>query len=251
VTIAVQFFASFGFFFIVLQYLQYVTGRSPLEAAVALLPLPLVLIPTARSAPRVAARFGFRRVAPVGLVVSALGFLVLSRLAIDTPYWLFALGVVLFGIGMGLAGTPATTALTSSLPMSKQGVASAMNDTARELGSAFGIAILGAILNQAYQEAMGPVVASLPPAIASRALGSIAFTASPAIADLGTAGQALVVSARDAFVSGVSSAVVAGCAVLAVAAVIVFVWSGAEAEPAMGTMAVPEPRSSAAPEIAL
>jgi EmrB/QacA subfamily drug resistance transporter len=231
ITIAIQFFASFGFFFIVLQYLQYVTGRSALEAAIALLPLPFVLLPTARTAPRVAARFGFRRVAPVGLVFSALGFLVLSQLTIDTPYWFFAIGVVLFGFGMGLAGTPATTALTSSLPMSKQGVASAMNDTAREVGSAFGIAILGAVLNQAYQDAMGPVVASLPPEIASRVLGSIAFTASPAIDGLGAAGQALVASARDAFVSGVSASVSVATVVLGVAAVVVFVWAGREGEP--------------------
>ena len=53
-SIALQFFASFGFFFIVLQYLQYVAGLSPFVAACALLPLPLVLIPLARQAPGLA-----------------------------------------------------------------------------------------------------------------------------------------------------------------------------------------------------
>ena len=55
-TITVQFFAAFGFFFIVMQYLQYVTGRSPLEAAVALLPLPFILLPIARNAPHAGVR---------------------------------------------------------------------------------------------------------------------------------------------------------------------------------------------------
>ncbi len=229
-TIAVQFFASFGFFFIVLQYLQFVTGRTALEAAVAMLPLPFVLIPTARNAPLIARRFGFRRVAPLGLLMTAVGFFLLSRLAIDTPYWFFVIGILVFGAGMGLAGTPATTVVTGALPMSKQGVASAMNDAAREVGSAFGIAILGAVLNQSYRAAMAPSVAGLPPAVADRVLSSVAFTGSPAVQQLGAAGQVLVDHAREAFVGGVSDAVFVGCLVLGVAAVLVFVIAGPEKE---------------------
>ena len=150
-TVAAQFFAAFGFFFIVLQYLQFVVGYSPLRAAAALLPLPFVLLPVARRAPVLAQRIGFRRVAPVGLVLMACGFLVISRVGVGLNYWLFLTGIVLFAAGMGLAGTPATTAITESLPPAKQGVASAVNDTARELGSALGIALLGSVLNQQYR----------------------------------------------------------------------------------------------------
>jgi EmrB/QacA subfamily drug resistance transporter len=245
-TIAVQFFASFGFFFIVMQYLQYVTERTALEAAIALLPLPFVLLPAARNAPLLAQRIGFRRVAPVGLLVTATGFYFLSRLTIDTPYWFFVVGVLLFGLGMGLAGTPATTALTSSLPMSKQGVASAMNDTSRELGSAFGIAILGAVLNQSYRDAMASTVAGLPPAIADRVLSSVAFTSSPAVKQFGAAGQALVDKAREAFVGGVSDAVFIGCIVLAVAAALVFLLAGSE-RPATARAADVAPEANAQP----
>lgn len=225
-SLAVQFFAAFGFFFIVLQYLQFVTGRSALEAALAMLPLPFVLIPTARAAPYLAQRIGFRWVGPAGLLAMSFGFFLLSGLEIDTPYWYFITGVLFFGLGMGLAGTPATTAVTSSLPMSKQGVASAMNDTAREVGSAFGIAILGAALNQSYRDALAPAVAGLPPEVAERVLGSVAFTGSPAIAQMGAAGQALVEAGRAAFVQGVGDAILIGCVVLAVSAVVVFVASG-------------------------
>ena len=187
-SIMVQFFAAFGFFFIALQYLQFVLGYSPLRAAVALLPLPLVLIPLARRAPHVAQRVGFRRIGPLGLVLMATGFVVFSRVTADTPYWLFATGLVLFAAGMALAGTPATTAITASLPQSKQGVASAVNDTARELGSAFGIAVLGSVLNQHYRSGMADAVAGLPHAVAEGARSSIAFTQSPALGQLGEAG---------------------------------------------------------------
>ena len=220
-TVMVQFFASFGLFFVVIQYLQYVVGRSPLEAAVSLLPLPLVLIPLARNAPHLAARIGFRRVAPVGLVLTALGLVVLSRIEVDLAYGWFAVGLVLFAAGMGLAGTPSTTAITESLPESKQGVASAVNDTARELGSAFGIAILGSVLNQQYRDGMADAVRGLPGAVAHGAEGSIAFTQSDRLGQLGPAADRLVSAAQHAFVDGSSTALLVAAGVVAVTAALV------------------------------
>ena len=217
-TITAQFLAAFGFFFIALQYLQFVIGYSPLRAAVALLPLPIVLIPLARRAPLIAQRVGFRRLAPTGLLLMACGFVVISQVEVELTYWLFATGLVLFAAGMALAGTPATTAITASLPPSKQGVASAVNDTARELGSALGIAILGSVLNQQYRDAMAEVVKGLPAQVAEGAQRSVAFTQSPALAQLGDTGRRLVDAAQQAFVDGISGAVLTGAIVLVLAA---------------------------------
>ena len=222
-TLVAQFMAAFGFFFVVLQYLQFVTGRSPLEAALALLPLPFVLLPTARTAPLVAQRIGFRRLGPIGLLSSAIGFVIHSQLQVDSSSLHFVVGLLFFGFGMGAAGTPATTAITSSLPMEKQGVASAWNDTARELGSAYGIAILGSLLNQGYRDGMVEAVAGLPEQIAERVLGSVAFTAAPEVAAFGERGQQLVDAGRAAFVGGVGDALLVGAAVLVTGAVIVAV----------------------------
>lgn len=220
-TVTVQFFATFGLFFVVIQYLQFVVGRSPLEAAASLLPLPLVMIPLARNAPRVAARIGFRRVAPVGLALTATGLVVISRIDVHLHYGWFALGLVLFAAGMGLAGTPSTTAITEALPESKQGVASAVNDTARELGSAFGIAILGSVLNQQYRDGMAAAVRGLPHAAAEHIQGSIAFTQSGHLRALGPAARPLVEAGQRAFVNGSSAALVAAAAVVAVTAAVV------------------------------
>ena len=225
-TITAQFFAAFGFFFIALQYLQFVVGYSPLRAAVALLPLPVVLIPLARRAPLIAQRVGFRRLGPTGLVLMACGFLVIAQVEVEMNYWLFASGLVLFAAGMALAGTPATTAttaITASLPPSKQGVASAVNDTARELGSALGIAILGSVLNQQYRDAMADAVRGLPAQLAEGAQSSIAFTQSAALGRLGEAGNRLVAAAQQSFVDGIGSAILTAAVVLVVAAVIVAV----------------------------
>jgi EmrB/QacA subfamily drug resistance transporter len=220
-TITAQFFAAFGFFFIALQYLQFVIGYSPLRAAVALLPLPIVLIPLARRAPLIAQRVGFRRLGPVGLLLMACGFVVISQIEVEMAYWLFAAGLVLFAAGMALAGTPATTAITSSLPPSRQGVASAVNDTARELGSALGIAILGSVLNQQYRDALAEVVKGLPAQVAEGAERSIAFTQSTALAQFGEAGNRLAAAARQAFVDGISGAVLTAAIILVLAAVAV------------------------------
>ncbi|MEV7398491.1 MFS transporter [Aeromicrobium sp. NPDC092404] len=220
-TVMVQFFATFGLFFVVIQYLQFVVARSPLGAAVALLPLPLVMIPLARNAPRIAHKVGFKRIAPLGLALTAAGLVVISQVGTEMTYWSFALGLVLFAAGMGLAGTPSTTAITESLPESKQGVASAVNDTARELGSAFGIAILGSVLNQKYREGMTEAVQGLPPEVAEGAQSSIAFTQSPHVSELGSAGQQLVSAAQQAFVDGIGGALLIAAVVVAVTAVVV------------------------------
>jgi EmrB/QacA subfamily drug resistance transporter len=220
-TVMVQFFAAFGLFFVVIQYLQFVVGRSPLETAVALLPLPLVMIPLARNAPRIARRVGFRRLAPAGLALTATGLVVVAQVESELSYGSFALGLVLFAAGMALAGTPSTTAITESLPESKQGVASAVNDTARELGSALGIAILGSVLNQQYRDGMAEAVQGLPPAVADGAQSSIAFTQSDRIGELGSAGQQLVAAAEHAFVDGISGALLLAAGIVAVTAVLV------------------------------
>jgi EmrB/QacA subfamily drug resistance transporter len=220
-SVTAQFFAAFGFFFIVMQYLQFVNGYSPLGAAAAMLPLPFVLIPTARAAPQIAARVGFARIGALGLTLIAAGFIIISTLPTEIVYWRFVLGLLVFALGMGLAGTPATTAIVSALPQSKQGVASAVNDAAREVGSAFGIAVLGSVLNSTYRDSIADALTGLPSQVAAAARNSIAFVQGAPIEQFGTRGQELVASANEAFASGVSASVVVASGVLIVAALVV------------------------------
>jgi EmrB/QacA subfamily drug resistance transporter len=235
-TVLVQFFASFGFFYVAIQYLQFVAGRSPLEAAVSLLPLPLVMIPLARNAPKIAQKVGFRRLAPIGLLLTATGLVVVSQVDVELTYWHFAVGLVVFAAGMALAGTPSTTAITESLPESKQGVASAVNDTARELGSALGIAILGGVLNSRYRGGMADAVQGLPAGVGDAAQSSIAATQTADVQSLGSVGDALTSAAQVAFVDGINAAMLAAAGIVAVTAVFVAIlapspkWASDEAD---------------------
>ena len=222
-SISVQFFSAFGFFFIAPQYLQFVVGMSPLRAAACLLPLPVVLVPLSRRAPAIARRFGINRVGALGLALIAVGLGIISHVGVDLSYWVFAAGTVVFGAGMALAGTPATTAIVSSLPRHKQGVASAVNDVSREFGSALGIAVLGSVLKDRYRSGVANAVSGLPSQVAERAQSSIAYVQQMPVQQLGSAGPHLQTTVQQAFVNAASTALLVAAAILLCTAVYVLV----------------------------
>ena len=153
-SICIQFFAFFGFTFVSLQYLEGVRGYSPLVAALAVLPLSATMMPAARLTPRLASRFGARAVCVTGLVLVAVGLVIISRVGTDTSYLLMLAGLVPLGIGMGAAMTPATAAITEALPQAQQGVGSALNDLSREVGGALGTAVIGSIVTAVYRSSL-------------------------------------------------------------------------------------------------
>lgn len=211
-TVTLQFFAFFGFVFLLLQYLQLVLGDSPLVAAVSLLPLALGLMPTARVlAPRVAERIGTLRASAIGLTVAAVSLAWLSTLDASSPYWVLAGGLVPLGAGMGLAMTPATAAITDALPSEKQGVGSAMNDLSRELGGALGIAVLGSLLQSTYRNHLD--VGALPQPAAEKARESLALAT--------RLGPDIAHSAQAAFVDGMQYALLGGAGTVLAAAIAV------------------------------
>jgi len=171
-SILVQFFAFYGYTFIVLQYLQLVRGATPLLAAVEVLPLAVAMMPTSRLAPRLAARFGRGRVGATGLLLVATGIAIVAQLGTDSSYFLLAGGLLVLGVGMGAAMTPATTAITEALPAAQQGVGSALNDLSREVGGALGIAVIGSILTSTYSSHVD--VSGLSSQVAATVKGSFA-----------------------------------------------------------------------------
>jgi EmrB/QacA subfamily drug resistance transporter len=206
-----QFFAFFGFIFVILQFLQLVRGDSSLVAALCLLPMVVCMMPSARLAAKLVSRFGVMRVCVTGLAIAATGFTILAQLDADSSYWLIAAGLIPLGAGAGMAMTPATTSVTEALPASEQGVASAMNDLARELGGAIGIAVLGSLLNATYREHLAPYLSGVPTSVADRARDSLA------LAD--RVGGSIGAHAQSAFVDGMHVALLCGAAVIVAAAI--------------------------------
>jgi EmrB/QacA subfamily drug resistance transporter len=239
-SITVQFFAFFGFVFVILQYLQFVLGYSPLRAGLALAPMAVVVMGLSPRVPRLLERYGAARVASPGLLLMAGGFAVFSTAGVSSGYVRLLIGLLFVGTGLALATTPATTAIVSSLPPSKQGVASAVNDAAREVGGALGIAVLGSALTGRYKAGISAPIAHLPAKLAHAARE--ALPAALAIAHrLGPSGHQLAAHARAAFVDGLGLAMI--IAAVAVALVAAFVFWRAPSEVAIaGQNGVSVPR---------
>jgi EmrB/QacA subfamily drug resistance transporter len=244
-SITIQFFAFFGFIFVILQYVQFVLGYSPIEAGLALAPMAVLMMGLSPRVPRLLGRFGPRHIAPVGLVLMAGGFAVLSTAGTGSSYWLLLGALVLLGVGAALATTPATTAIVSALPPAKQGVASAVNDLAREVGGALGIAVLGSALIGRYQAGVPDAVAGVPAGLAHRA--HEALPAALALAErLGPKGAAFAGQAQAAFVDGLDLAMlIAAASVLAAA---LFVLWRAPSVTAAGRESAHSPRQQAQPQ---
>ncbi|MGY2089157.1 MULTISPECIES: MFS transporter [Nocardia] len=218
ITILVQFMAVFGFFFVGLQYLQLILGYSPLKSAVALIPIAAVVLPTSVLTPRLAERIGIRAVMSVGLLLLAAGMFAESLLKVDSGYLPFLGGLIISGLGVGLTSAVGTLVIVGSLRPDQQGVASAMNDATREVGSAVGIALMGSVFASHYTSAL-PVLDQLPPQ-AGHTVESSAAAGLHVAESLGPQGAALAVAVRSAFISGLSASLVAVSVILAVAGVV-------------------------------
>ena len=126
--------------------------------------------------------------------------------------------------GMGLCTAPTTSAIMGAVPDEKQGVASAVNDTTREVGAAVGIAVAGSILAAQYQNHLGPELTGLPAEVREPILSSLAEALAVA-GQLGPQGAAVSELAKQAFLDATNSALLVMAAVLAVAAVFVAIWA--------------------------
>jgi EmrB/QacA subfamily drug resistance transporter len=211
-TIALTFFAMFGLFFMLTQYLQSVRGYSPLEAGVRILPMMAAMIVAAPLSARWVARFGSRAVLTAGLVLVTAGLLVIANLGISTSYWILAAGLVSLGAGMGNVAAPATGAVMASLPVAKAGVGSAVNDTAREVGGALGIAVLGSILAAAYRADIDSVT-DVPTASLDAAQRSLGAAIREAASLGGDTGTALADAARAAYTDAMGTALLVAAGV--------------------------------------
>lgn len=226
-SITIQFFAQFGFIFVGMQYLQFVAGKTPLEAATQLLWMPLVVLPGSRIAGALSKRVSQKVLGGIGLAIFGYSMLHFSQLPVEFDYWYFTAGILMFGTGLALSATPATVAITNALPEEKQGVASAMNDTAREVGSAMGIAILGAALTETYKSEIKSETQTLPPELAEKIEAGVAFTQVDPPEQLQQIWPNLVDSGLKAFNAGVESALtIAGWVAIAGAVLVVLIAPG-------------------------
>lgn len=226
-TLVVLFAVMFGMLLVLFPFLQAVLGWSALRSAVSVLPMALVMLPTSAMAPKIATRFGSRNTMVAGVSIFLLGLILLAvQASVEGGYFSILPGLMAFGLGLGMTMTPATAAITETLPSDKQGVASALNDTSREIGGAIGVALLGSILSAGYRNSVESNLTGVSESIVEQAGEGIA-SAYTAAADAGSQGPAIIEAAQYALVDGWRSSMMVGI-VLASSVLIYLVFRGPE-----------------------
>jgi EmrB/QacA subfamily drug resistance transporter len=200
------YFAALGSYFLYTQHLQFVLGYSPLRAGVYTVPFAIALVTVSLQTPRWLARFGTGRVAGAGLATLALGCGLRATASAGTGYGLLLVTIVIAGIGVGATIAPSTASIMSSLSAHQAGVGSAINDAARQVGAAAGVAVLGSVWASAYHHALAAGAAGalrrVPASALAASRASLGSALAAAHALAGPGGPALTASAKAAFVHG-------------------------------------------------
>ena len=159
-------FAFFGVIFFLSLFMQEVQGYSPTKAGILQLPATLGIMISAIVSGRIVGRIGARLPVTIGLLMTGAGLLFLTRIMPTTGYGSFWYWLLLMGFGNGLIMSPMTTAIMGTVPPARAGMASATSNTMRQVGSVFGIAVLGNIVTRRFDQlrvALHPF--HLPPAV--------------------------------------------------------------------------------------
>lgn len=210
------------------QFQQNVLGYSTLESGASILPAAVFMMLVAPQSAKLVESRGSRFTLLLGYSFCLAAFLVMlffwrdgsSFLPIGTAY-------AFMGIGVGLAGTPASHSLTSSVPSKKAGMASATADLQRDLGGAIMQSVLGALLTAGYAAAVNATIAASPNS--DKVTDSVQ---SQLTKSFGSAAQvaeqypqystAIINAAKESFVQGQDWAYAVGAIAVALGGVLVF-----------------------------
>ncbi|HEX3947828.1 MAG TPA: MFS transporter [Acidimicrobiales bacterium] len=207
------------------QFLQNVLGYSTLRAGAAVLPAAVAMVVAAPVSARLIGRVGSRLTLLAGYAFLLAAFVVmLIWWTASAGYGPVAAAFILMGIGIGLAGTPASHSLTGSVPTRRAGMASATADLQRDLGGSIMQSILGAILTAGYAAAVANHIATsgAHPTDQVTNLLERSFSSAVAVAKSDPANAApIIAAARTSFLNGADWAYAAGALAIAAGAVLV------------------------------
>ncbi|GGK38121.1 MFS transporter [Nocardia camponoti] len=177
-------------------YLQSVTGRDPLQAALLGIPMAVAVFGFSMEGARIGRALGIRATFTLALALSAVGNLMLLGVGVDAGIGWYVAGSVIAGVGYGISFTLVSDVAVSAVPPERAGSAVGISETSFELGNALGLALLGSLA-----------------ALVFRSSGDFGDTIGETIAHA-DGNSALIDAAREAFVDGMHVAIVAGALLL-------------------------------------
>jgi EmrB/QacA subfamily drug resistance transporter len=197
-------FALMGVLFVFTPFLQIVQGNDAQATGIRLLPLIGGIVLGALASDRLAVLLGVRAMLALGLLICAAGMALLSLVEAGSGFGLMAVALPVIGIGNAFAMFTALNVILDVLPESQTGAGTALTRTLQQIGSSFGIAIMGSILNNAYRAELAERLTGLPDRMRNAAEGSVAGAALIAGNLPAPLGTALLHAARDAYAIGMT-----------------------------------------------
>jgi DHA2 family multidrug resistance protein-like MFS transporter len=211
-------FVLFGISLLAAQYLQLVLGLSPLQAGLWSVPGAISFIVASNLAPKIVRRVRPAIVVAGGLLVSAAGLAAFAQVGVDSLA-LVVIGHTTLEFGIGFAFTLTVDMVISTAPPERAGAASALSETAIELGGALGLAILGSLSTAIYRR---QVESAVPDNISSEQIETVKDT----LAGAATVAEALPTemsmvlldAAKEAFANGLQLSALIGVVLFVVIA---------------------------------
>lgn len=212
-------FSMVGFIYYASQHAQLVIGLSPLRTGVLMLPGTLAMVVAGLAVVPLVRHVPVHRVVTWGLCLSALGHAMVGVLGNGASALLLGVFFMVISIGSAATETLTNDAIISAVPASRAGAASAISETAYEVGAVLGTAVLGGILVSHYRAAVDlpDGLDAAQASVAGETLGGAVSVAGELPTGLA---EALLESAHRAFDSGVSLTGGVGAVVMLVAAVL-------------------------------
>jgi EmrB/QacA subfamily drug resistance transporter len=219
-SVVLGYFAISGLAFSLPQYLQYVSGYTPLQAALRTLPFALAALVGNIVGEPVIARIGTRWTIIAGLLITATSFLLFATVGPSTGDLMIIVAGSLLGFGAGISGTASFTSVLQSVPSDKAGSASAVNETGIELGNALGLAVLGTVLSGGFTR----LLLESPLKVSAKVADNILATLEEAQRLGGAEGKALNLAAQTAFSGSMDNMSLIGTAVVVAGALVAWIY---------------------------
>ena len=229
VTFVIVGFGMTGVMFIISPFLQVVQGNDAQSTGLRLLPLVLTMMAGAVASDWLNKRLGTKVMASAGLLTGGAAMLVLSRATVDGGYTIVAVGLALLGLGVVLAMIPSLDAILGALPDGETGSGSALTRTLQNVAGSLGVAVMGSILNSAYQSHLAGKVAGLPAGVQSAVESSVAVAAAVAHQLPAPLGATVLRAAQEAYVGGMSDVLVVSAVLMALGAILMALFLPARA----------------------
>src|SRR6476469_2807940 len=219
-------------------FFQIVRGWSPLQAGLLVLPFAAGQLLGAPRSAKMVQRFGARKVITGGLLFALGGMIGFALITPATPVWVLVLIGLVFGFGLGNTIAPSTTRMTLATPPERSGAGSAVQNTVRQVGAVFGVAILSSVVGTVYSNNMSPLLEGkpLPPEALQAATDSIGGTNEVAdrLAASGDVPPAVIEQLRQAanesFMPALHTAAIVSAGLLVIAIVVILTRLPAKAE---------------------